>query len=319
MSKKEEESEDPVEEIEKTAEKAAKKPRAKSRTKPTKKKVKKPAKKAATPETPVKPAKAVYKKLKVNFWRTRLHDEELGVHQQLKYQAKTRWFSKNFDIEGVIEEDGEKKYIIAFNKEQWEESPLEEKVLSCRIFTIMEEKLSDAKTAKGGNFKGGLELSVSHSLIQSYEIKHPAPVFIFQIPRTIYLARCVRGWRLVGTRWTWPLLPEQKDDKLQVVTAKGVIGPGRNYWIYIGDQKIARVDGQRVQKNFEIQILDEAYAKDKMFVIYIILFGLTCNFMRTAEKMVKQLYKKMKKTATSDFKMPRKELTLFRNPRMMRR
>ncbi|MFX0000674.1 MAG: hypothetical protein ACFE9Q_09755 [Candidatus Hodarchaeota archaeon] len=316
---KEEESEDPVEEIEKTAEKAAKKPRAKSRTTPTKKKVKKPAKKEPTPEAPAKPAKRVFKKLKVNFWRTRLHDEELGVHQQLKYQAKTRWFSKNFDIEGVVEEDGEKKYIIAFNKEQWEESPLEEKRLTCRIFTIMEEKLTDAKEAKGGNFKGGFELSVAHSLIQSYEIKHPAPVFIFQIPRTIYLARCVRGWRLVGTYWAWPLLPEQTDDKLQMVTAKGIVGPGRNYWIYIGDQKIARVDGQRVQKNFEIQILDEAYAKDKMFIVYMVLFGCACNFMRTAEKMTKQLYKKMKKTATTDYKIPRNELTLFRNPRMMRR
>ncbi len=118
--------EDPVEEIEKTADKAAKKPRAKSRAKPVKKKVSKPSKKPATPEAPVKPKKKVYKKLKVNFWRTRLHDEELGVHQQLKYQAKTRWFSKHFDIEGVIEEDGEKKYIIAFSKESWEEKPLKE-------------------------------------------------------------------------------------------------------------------------------------------------------------------------------------------------
>ncbi len=308
--------EDPVEEIEKTAEKSAKKPRAKSRKKPTKKKVSKPAKKT-TPEAPPKPSKAVYKEIKVNFWRTRLHDEELGVHQQLKYQAKTRWFSKHFDIEGVIEVDDQKKYIIAFSKDGWEENPLEEKQLTCRIFTIMEESM-DA-TPKGGNFKGGFELSVAHSLIQSYEIKHPAPVFFMQIPRTIYLARCVRGWRLMGTYWSWPLLPEQKDDKLQVVTAKGIVGPGRNYWIYIGDQKIARVDGQRVQKNFEIQIFDEDYAKDKMFVMYMILFGCVCNFMHDAEKMIKRLYKKMKKTGTSDYKVRTQELYLFRNPRMMRR
>ncbi|UCC19817.1 MAG: hypothetical protein JSV62_00635 [Promethearchaeota archaeon] len=312
--------EDPVEEIEKTAEKAEAKPREQPRITPEKKKVKKPSKKApTTPEAAPKPSKAVYKKLKVNFWRTRLHDEELGVHQQLKYQAKTRWFSKNFDIEGVIEEDGEKKYIIAFSKDDWEEKPLEEKRLTCRLFTIMEERISDAKEAKGGNFKGGVELSVAHSLIQSYEIKHPAPVFIMQIPRTIYLARCVRGWRLVGTYWAWPLLPEQKDDKLQVVRAKGIVGPGRNYWIYIGDQKVARIDGQVVQKNFEIEIFDQIYAKDKMFVVYMALFGCICNFMRVAEKMIKKLYKKMKKTATTDYKIPRQELTLFRNPRMMRR
>ncbi|MFW9970952.1 MAG: hypothetical protein ACFFDF_12210 [Candidatus Odinarchaeota archaeon] len=311
--------EDPVEEIEKTAEKAKKKPRTKARSTPAKKKVSKPSKKATTPETPPKPSKAVYKHIKVNFWRTRLHDEELGVHQQLKYQAKTRWFSKNFDIEGVVEEDGEKKYIIAFSKQAWEENPMEEKKLTCRLFTILEEKITDVKDAKGGNFKGGFEFSVTHSLIQSYEIKHAAPVFIMQIPRTIYLSRCVRGWRLVGTYWSWPLLPEQKDDKLQVVTAKGIVGPGRNYWIYIGDQKIARVDGQRVQKNFEIQIFDETYSKDKMFVMYMMLFGCICNFMHDAEKMIKKFHKQMKKTATTDYKIPIQELYLFRNPRMMRR
>jgi len=308
--------EDPVEEIEEMAKK--KKPKAKSRTAPAKKK-KSAAKKteAAEAEEPKAPKQTVYKKLKVNFWRTRLHDEELGVHQQLKYQAKTRWFSRNFDIEGVIEEDDEKKHIIGFNKEQWEESPLEEKRLVCRYFTIMEETL-DSK-AKGGNFKGGVELSVTHSLIQSYEIKHPAPVFFFQIPGIINLVKLVRGWRFIGTRWTFPLLPEDKEDQLQIVLAKGVVGPGRNYKLYIGKKLIARVDGHPIQKEFIIEIYDEDYAKDKTFIRYMTLFGCACNFMDGAVKIIKKLYKQMKNSGTTTYKPPKQELDLFRNPRMMRR
>ncbi|MFX1323806.1 MAG: hypothetical protein ACFE8N_02545 [Promethearchaeota archaeon] len=309
--------EDPVEEIEKMAEKKPKKPREKIRTIPKgKQKAKKvPAEVAA--EEPSKPSQIVFKKLKVNFWRTRLHDEEIGIHQQLKYQAKTRWFSKNFDIEGVVEEEDEKKYIIAFNKEQWQESPPEERRLICRFFTIMEEGLES--TPKGGNFKGGVELSVTHSLIQSYEIKHPAPVFFFQVPGIINLVRCNRGWRLVGTRWTFPLLPEDKADELQMVRARGVVGPGRNYKIHIGRKLIARVDGKPVQKEFKIEIYDEDYAKDKTFVKYMILFGFACNFMRDSEKLIKKLYKQMKNTGSSKYKPPKQELDLFRNPRMMRR
>jgi len=278
---------------------------------------KKTTKKSEAPPAPPTPKKAVYKKIKVNFWRTRLHDEELGIHQQLKYQAKTRYFSKSFDIEGIIEIDGKKKYIIAFNKDDWNEKPMEEKRLSCRLFTIMEESM-DA-SPKGGVFKGGIELSVTHSLIQSYEINKPAPVFFMQIPGTISLVRVVRGWRIMGTRWTFPLLPEQSGDKLQMIKCKGVVGPGRNYNILLGDEKIAKVDGQRVQKNFEIEIFEESFAKDKQFVRYMILFGCICNFMRECEKMVKRLYKKMKPTATSDYKIPKQELDLFRNPRMMRK
>ena len=274
-------------------------------------------KKATTPTAPPKPKKAVYKKIKVNFWRTRLHDEELGIHQQLKYQAKTRYFSKSFDIEGVIEIDGKKKFIIAFNVDDWKEKPIEERRLICRYFTIMEEGLDGNQ--KGGGFKAGIELSVTHSLIQSFEINTPAPVFFMQIPGNINLVRMVRGWRLMGTKWTFPLLPEQSGDKLQMIRCKGVIGPGRNYNIFLGDQKIARVDGQRIQKNIEIEIYDEVYAKDKSFVKYMTLFGCACNFMHDAEKLIKRLYKKMKKTATSDYKSPKQELDLFKNPRMMRK
>ena len=294
------------------------KERAKAREVPAKKKKTTKAATAKPGEAPKTPSKKiVYKKLKVNFWRTRLHDEELGVHQQLKYTAKTRWFSKSFDIEGVIEIDDEKKSIIAFNKTQWEESPLEEKRLVCRYFTIMEETM-DSK-AKGGNFKGGIELSITHSLIQSFEIQHAAPVFYAQIPGVKFLIRFVRGWRFIGTRWTFPLLPEQKGDKLQMVLAKGVVGPGRNYKLSIGKKLIARVDGHPIQKEYEIEIYDEVYAKDKTFLRYMILFGLTCNFMDQAKKIIKRLYKKMKSTGTSDYKMPKTEMDLFRNPRMMRR
>jgi len=294
--------------------KKKRKERAKARAAPAKKKATKP-KKDEEVQKPKK--KIVYKKMKVNFWRTRLHDEELGIHQQLKYTAKTRWFSKNFDIEGVISIDGQKKSIIAFNKEQWEESPLEEKRLICRYFTIMEETMDSR--AKGGNFKGGIELSIAHSLVQSYEIKHPAPVFYAQIPGVRYLIRFVRGWRFIGSRWTFPLLPEEKGDKLQMVLARGVIGPGRNYKFLIGKKIIARIDGHPIQKEYIIEIFDEDYAKDRTFVRYIILFGLACNFMDDAKKIIKKLFKKMKTTGTTDYKMPKSELDLFRNPRMMRR
>lgn len=308
--------EDPVEELEEMADKRKAKPREKKRTIPEGKQKTKKAK-TTTPEAPADTKKLVHKKILVNFWRTRLHDEELGIHQQLKYQAKTRWYSKNFDMEGVIEEDGEKKYVIAFNKEEWEEGEKESKRLVCRYFTIMEESMDSLP--KGGNFKGGVELSIAHSLIQSYEIKHAAPVFFFQIPGIIYLIRCNRGWRLLGTRWTFPLLPEDKDDEFQMVKARGVVGPGRNYKIYIGRKLIARVDGHPIQKEFEIEIYDKDYAKDKTFVRYMTLFGMCCNFMDESRKIIKRLYKKMKATGSSTYKPPRTEMTLFRNPRMMRR
>ena len=157
---------------------AKKKPEAKKEAVKKKPVKKEPAKKEdVKEEKPQKPEQIVYKRIKCNLWRSRLHAEELGVYQQLKYQAKTRMFSKNFDIEGIVEIDGEKKYIIAYNKEDFHDK---KQRLVLRLFTIMEEKMG---VKKGGTFKGGIELSYTHSLIQSAEVKYPAPVFFTHIPR----------------------------------------------------------------------------------------------------------------------------------------
>ena len=266
------------------------------------------------------PEKIVYKKMKINFWRTKLHDEELGLHQEMKYQAKTRWYSKSFDMEGDIEVDGEKKFVIAFNKEEWEETPDDEyKRFVCRIFTLMEEEL-DGKNLQGGNFHGGIELSVAHSLVQSYEVRRPAPVFFIQLPRDYNLYRVVKGWRIIGSQWSWPLLPEKKGDKFQIVRAKSrLISWGDNFDIYIGDKKVARLDEQPLQNEYELEIFDEDYSKDTTFNKQLILFACGSEFMKESTKMIKKLYKQMQKTGTTDYRMPKTEVDLFRNPRMMRR
>jgi len=259
--------------------------------------------------------KITYKKLKVNFWRTRLHGEELGVYQELKYQAKTRYFAKNFDIEGICEEDDAKKYIIAYNKEDWNNKPNDQKRLILRLFTILEEKMG---VGKGGNFKAGVELSLTHSLIQSYEIGRPAQVFFVTLPKTKHLTKIVRGWRLKGTRWFFPLLPENKDDLLVVVKAKGVVGLGLDFDLFIGKKKIATIDGQRIQKQWEIEIYDEDYAKDKTFIKLLLIFGCICNFMKDTEKIIEKLYKEMKDSGATTFKPPNIEIALFKNPRLVR-
>ncbi len=293
---------------------AKKKTAKKGAKKAPKKAPKGKAKSIVTPEESGK--RQTYKKIRVNFWRTRLHAEELGVYQTLKYQAKTKIFKKNFDIEGLIEIDGEKKYVIAYNKDDWENKPDSERRLVLRLFTILEEKMG---VGKGGNFKGGLELSITHSIIQSYEVKREAPVFFVNIPKVPYLIRIVKGWRLKGTRWTFPLLPEDKADKLQIVLAKGVLGVGRDYDIFIGKKKIAKLDSQRITKDVEVEIYDETYAEDKTFIILLTLFACICNFMNDTEKMIKKMYEKMKDDGTSDYKPNRYELDLFKNPRMMRK
>ena len=281
------------------------------------------AKKAAPKKAAAKPVDAapdtttVKKKIKVNMWRTRMHKEELGIYQSLKYRAKTRLYSKDFDTEGLVEIDGEKEWIIAYNKEKWENRTPDKARLLLRFFTILEEKMG---TGTGGNFIGGIELSITHSLVQSFEINQAAPVMFVQRPRSPYLVRIVKGWRLKGNKWSWPLIPEKgADDKLQMVKAKGTVGLGRDYDIFLGDVKVARIDMQRMEKDVEIEIYDESCAKDKEFFVVLALFGASCFFQKEIEDIIEHHYKGMKDTGTADYKPPTYELVLFRNPRFMTR
>jgi hypothetical protein len=104
-----------------------------------------------------------------------------------------------------------------------------------------------------------------------------------------------------------------------IVVAKGRIAPGNDYNIFIGKKKIARVDHQRVTKDVEIEIYDEAYSQDKTFVRYITLFGCLCFFMKDAYKVLKKYYQSLLENGTSEYKIPRLELELFQNPRLLRR
>jgi len=304
-STKKKETEKPKEESKvKEEAKPKKEPKPKEETK---------KEKAAEVVPEEKPKKQIYKKIKCNLWRTRLHAEELGIYQQMKYEAKTRMFSKNFDIEGVVEVDGEKQFIIAYNKKDFHD---EKKRLVLRLFTIMEEKMG---VSEGGNFQGGVELSYTHSLVQSIETKRPAAVFFTHLPTTPMMAQIARGHRFMRTRWSWPLLPEQKGDKFQLVLANGSIGFGNDYNICLGDVIVAKVDHQKVTKDVEIEIYDENLAKDKTFVSILTLFGCICFFMNDIKKFVKKHLKTLRDTGTSDYLPPKFELDLFKNPRMIKR
>ncbi len=301
----------------KAAEKKAPEKKAEEKKAETKAPAKKADEKAGKEELPKKD-KSTKMRVLINWWRTRLHAEELGVYQALKYRAKSKQFKPDFDIEGVVEIDDAKKYVIAYNKKAWQESKVGDpaKRLTIRLFTIMEEGLSSE--LKGGNYIGGIELSIAHSLIQSFEVKEAAPVFFIQTPSSEFLTPVMSSYRLAGTRWVFPLLPEQESDKLQLVVAKGVVGLGRDYDIYIGKKKIAKVDTVKTTKDVIIDIYDDQFAKDKQFVLFLTLFSLTTIFMKETEDMINEFVKKMEDSGTSDYKIPTNELKLFRNPRMMR-
>ncbi len=259
----------------------------------------------------------VYKRIEVDFWKTSAHMSELGLHKDLKYSAKSRYFTDKYEIEGDITIDGDsnKRQVIAYNEKSWKAKNLEDRDLKIRTFTPVKE-------GKGGNFTGGIELSTAESLIQSYHIKgDPGIILIVNLPQNKNLYRIIRSRRLKGWKFAFPLLPEKDVDHLRVFEIKGKVGLGLDFEVTEKERKIADIDGKKLNLGgkWEIEIYDEELSKHRTFTKILALFACACKFLEAGEKTIKKIFKKFD-DPKSDFKYvpDKEELDLFKNPRRLK-
>lgn len=286
-----------------------KKKKEKEKKKKTEKKEKKVETKKSTDQ--------VYKKIEVDFWKTSAHISELGIHKDLKYSAKSRYFTDKYEIEGDITVDGnkDKREVIAYNEQSWKAKELMDRDLKIRTFTPIRDD-------KGGTFKGGIEISTTESLIQSYHIKEdPGVILIVNLPQNRNLYRIIRSRRYKGWKFAFPLIPEKDGEALRVFEIKGKVGLGLDFKVTEKERKIADIDGKKLNLGgkWEIEIFDEELSKNKTFTKILSLFACACKFLEASEKTVKELFKKFD-DPKSDFKFfpDKEELDLFKNPRRLK-
>lgn len=277
----------------------------------------KTTKEAAAPVESKKDSTMVYKHVDVDFWKTSAHKEEIGFHKDLKYSAKSRYFTDDYEIEGVIVVDGDesKKHIVAYHKVAWDKKEPIDRALKVRTFTSM-------KDDKGGNFTGGVELSITDSIIQSFYIRDdPGIVLIVNLPNTKNLIRVARAHKLKGWKFAFPLIPGKSGESIRVFEINGKVGFGLDFTVDEKNQKVADIDGKKLNigGKWEIDIYDEALSKDKIFVDTLTMFACACKFLEDAEKIVKKIFKDFD-DPKSDFKFipDPQELDLFKNPRRLK-
>ncbi|MHA1370504.1 MAG: hypothetical protein ACTSRA_12430, partial [Promethearchaeota archaeon] len=59
------------------------------------------------------------RKVIVDFWKTDLHSEEIGIYEHERKRAKSRAFTKDLDLIGSVN-DGDEKGIFGYRKNAWE-------------------------------------------------------------------------------------------------------------------------------------------------------------------------------------------------------
>src|SRR5262245_38211742 len=63
-----------------------------------------------------------YSKYTVDLWWTDLNSVEIGFFKHSRHRAKSRQFSKDSDVIGAVDVNGERKGILTYRRGLWEES-----------------------------------------------------------------------------------------------------------------------------------------------------------------------------------------------------
>lgn len=256
-------------------------------------------------------------KIVVNFYRTKIHGATMGFKKELGYEAKSRQFTKGFDIVGEVSFNGNKgSQIVAINTKKWEDTSQGGKRLLIRSFTKMEDE-------KGGNFKGGIELSVLESINVSHIAKRSLPVFIMVIPGFEYLTRISKMKTLKGKKFFFPILPDDDIKHVRFIRLVSKVGFGDDFNVFEGEEKIAEIDDKKMDigGKFQIKIISELYKSDKIFHQMIILVASMLKFLGDCEDDINSMLDKIssdKDIESFKYIPDSQELMLFKNPRRMK-
>ena len=114
----------------------------------------------------------------------------------------------------------------------------------------------------------------------------------------------------------FPILPNKKDDPVQLITLDGKLGAGDDFHILAGEKKVGKINGKIIGGKFVITITNEDLQYDKTFHQLLILFCCALKYLDDVEDDIKTMVKNGKNNDL--YEIDNYELKLFQNPRRMK-
>ena len=249
------------------------------------------------------------KKVKVDFWATEIHGEEIGIRQQAQWQSKSRAFSKDMEIFGNFFIDGKKIGFFGIREEEWKKRDR----LVIKLFK---------ETGKSLNWLASIEQVNSLSLAHSLGANEVLPSFVIIQGK----GKLMFPLEKVNTK----LLTQHKMGEVFVFfleTKKGIVNIleikekrltiGCDYEIndHSTGEKIAFIDSKKfnIGGKVDIEIYHPKYAKNNEFIYILISFAASLKYHDKINEKLEKLMKQVK--SGTPLKVSGKELALFKNPR----
>jgi hypothetical protein len=132
-----------------------------------------------------------YSRFTVDLWLTDLNDVEIGFFRQSRHRAKSRQFSKDSDVIGEVDVNGQREGLITYRRGAWNEAEGMKKRLVVKLFS------------PDMAWRGSMELLLGRSLQLTLGAKgFPVAAFNVNLAGHDQIVQLERSAR------KWPLIPE---------------------------------------------------------------------------------------------------------------
>lgn len=256
--------------------------------------------------------KGSVKKIVVDLWKTGLHGAEIGIREKETRMSKSRQFTRDMDLIGAVEIDGEKAGHVGMRKDPWELPK------GAKKEDEYKRRLIIKAFNESGSWKGTIEELLGWEIKNSVSVGEPQPAFMCVVSGTKYITMIEK----LHTRWranySMQLIDDSENVGLYTIKADR-FSLGSDWYIEdVTGKKVAEVDGKvlDIGGEFEIKIFDEQLGKNTVFVNTLKLFAATLKYLDDIEDKIGKTVDGIRKGYKLE--LEKSEIKFFKNPRLIR-
>ena len=261
------------------------------------------------PEEPEMVKEQRQTELTVDLRATGLHKDELGIHKiELKAQKDRQW-TKDSDIIGTVERDGEPFGRLVLRESIWKtEDPLKRRLV-LKLFTMSDY------------WRGSIEYLQGESLLHSIAADEGVLSFVCVLngSKTIAKIRQIpQRKRLRGTIYGLDMVDDEGNSWGFIIDDRRM-SFGSDWEIKdMQDNTIGEIDGKVLDLGgkFKVRIFDEKLGKDKVFNTVLALFAAVLRYTDDLYNTLQKVEEKVAEGAV--LKLEDNEANLYQNPRRLR-
>lgn len=252
----------------------------------------------------------VTKEYVVDLWKTGAHKVEIGIKKEDVLRAKSRQYTKDFDIIGEVNRDGKDAGYVGFRTDPWK-AEIPKKKIVIKFFT------------EGISWKGSLEELISRGITNSLSANQGLPVFMINLSTADYLIvmeKVIRRKFLEKSIFSFALVDEKTlvSHSFSIVADRFSIGSD---WDVFNQrqEKIAEIDGSKfnIGGKFKIKINAKAVGYSNELDQVLILFSTLTRYINDVEDKLEDTLKMIKKD-DAEIVIDQEEANLYLNPRRMK-